>query len=295
MGYIFSIITSVFFTLYIIPKKLSKQTPVRYSLFQGIGFFAGGAVGYLLFSLFGNTGADTLANPYIAVSAAAGVVWFAASMFFLTGIDRLGLSRSNQWKNLQGPAGAILSLIFLSEHTQTKLVFVILAILFILGSALLLNISDGKDKKGDNSGILYSLLSAVLFGIYATLQKFGTNKGLMYSQLFMISLAVMVSAMVYITIREKSPAALLEIKNRECIPGLAGGVLFYFTAVLTTISYRHLPASIAFTIIQLNALWTVLAGVLIFHETSFKKNWQRIISGLVFAVAGVIMLLFAQR
>ena len=295
MGYIFSIITSVFFTLYVIPKKLSKATPLHYSLFQGIGFFAGGAAGFLIFSLTSSSATDNLGNPYLIYSVVAGVVWFAASMFFLTGIDKLGLSRSNQWKNLQGPAGAILSLIFLSEHTETKILFVVLAILFILGSALLLNISKGEEKTGSRSGIIYSLASALLFGIYATLQKFATNHGLMYAQLFVISAAVMLSAFVYILIKERDLSIVRMIAKKDNSLGLLGGLLFYFTAVLTTISYSYLPASIAFTIIQLNSLWTVLSGVLIFREIDFRKNWQRILLGLVFAVAGVIMLLFAQR
>ena len=137
MGYIFSIITSVFFTLYIIPKKLSRQTPVRYSLFQGIGFFAGSCAAYIILLISGSSPSDRLGAPVLWISALAGVIWFAASMLFLTAIDRLGLSRSNQWKNLQGPAGAVLSLIFLSEHAETRLVFIILAILFILGSCFL--------------------------------------------------------------------------------------------------------------------------------------------------------------
>lgn len=295
MGYIFSIITSVFFTLYVIPKKLSHATPLHYSLFQGIGFFAGGAAGFLIFSLTSSSVTDRLDNPALVCSAVAGVVWFAASMFFLTGIDKLGLSRSNQWKNLQGPAGAILSLIFLSEHAQTKILFVILAIAFILGSALLLNISKGEERASGRSGIIYSLISALLFGIYATLQKFGTNHGLMYAQLFAISAMVMISGFVYVFIREKSLSVVCDMAKKDNALGLLGGLLFYFTSVLTTISYSYLPASIAFTIIQLNSLWTVLAGVLVFREIDFKKNWQRILLGLVFAVAGVVMLLFAQR
>ncbi len=39
MGYLFAIISSLFFTFYVVPKKISKQTPTKYSLFMGLGFF----------------------------------------------------------------------------------------------------------------------------------------------------------------------------------------------------------------------------------------------------------------
>ena len=87
MGYLFAIITSVFFTAYVVPKKLTDQPPIRYSLFQGMGFFAASALTYLI-SIFlpapsdGNI-ADRIDSPVLLISLAAGVVWFSASMSFL--------------------------------------------------------------------------------------------------------------------------------------------------------------------------------------------------------------------
>ena len=39
MGYLFAVVSSLFFTAYVVPKKLSKQTPIKYSMFMGLGFF----------------------------------------------------------------------------------------------------------------------------------------------------------------------------------------------------------------------------------------------------------------
>jgi len=68
-----------------------------------------------------------------------------------------------------------------------------------------------------------------------------------------------------------------------------------FASFFSTLAYKYILDSIAFTIVQLNAVWTVLVGILIFKEIDFKKNWARILTGIVFAITGVIMLLFAQK
>ena len=39
LGYIFAILSSIFSALYVIPKKITKQKPIVYVMFMGIGFF----------------------------------------------------------------------------------------------------------------------------------------------------------------------------------------------------------------------------------------------------------------
>ena len=101
LGYIFAIISSMFFTAYVIPKKLSKQTPIKYSLFMGIGFFIISIIGFCINKITVNNPSETLLNPILLLSGFGGILWLIGSVFFLTAIDKIGLSRSNQWKNLQ--------------------------------------------------------------------------------------------------------------------------------------------------------------------------------------------------
>lgn len=119
LGYIFALISSLFFTAYVIPKKLSKQTPLKYSLFMGLGFFIISSIMFIINKLIVNDPFETLTNPILLLSGLGGILWLIGSIFFLTAIDKIGLSRSNQWKNLQGPIGAILTLTILSEFIET--------------------------------------------------------------------------------------------------------------------------------------------------------------------------------
>ena len=295
MGYIFAIISSLFFTAYIIPKKISKQSPLKYSLFMGLGFFIISIIGYLINKILIPNTQETLLNPILLLSALGGILWLVGSIFFLTAIDKIGLSRSNQWKNLQGPIGAMLTLIFLSEFMQTKVIYILLAIVFILISAMIFKIKNEQEKVVDKKGIIYAILSAMFFGTNALIQKYVTNNGLIYSQQVYFSGLVCISAFTYIIIKEKNVKFLFNIKSKDNVLGIVGGFLYFFASFFSTLSYKYIPGSIAFTIVQLNAVWTVLVGILIFKEIDLKKNWKRIMLGIVLAIIGVVMLLFAQN
>lgn len=293
MGFIYAVITSLFFTAYVIPKKLSRQTPFRYSVFQGIGFFAASAAAFLI-SRISPSATDHINSPILLLSCLTGIIWYTGSVFLLTSIDKMGLSRSNQWKNLQGPFGALFNMLFLAEYLNTNVFFIILASALILVSAVFFNVkSSGEDLKANRSGIIFGLLAAVFFGFNSMLQKYVSSRGFMYSQLLCMSLFVMISAFVFSLFKEKNLKVVGTLFKKENLPGLSAGAIYFFASFFSTHAYRLIPGSVAFTIIQLNAVWTVLVGVLIFKEIDFRKNRLRIFAGIICAIAGVVVLLFA--
>ena len=111
LGYMFPIISSLFFTIYILPRKFSKQKPIYYTMFVGLGFSIVSIIMYIGNQMLGSS-KEALWHPILLVSAFAGFSWMLGQLLLVTAIDKIGLSRSNQWKNLQGPIGSILILIF---------------------------------------------------------------------------------------------------------------------------------------------------------------------------------------
>ncbi len=126
MGYLLAFISSIFFSLYVIPRKLSDQPVLLFSLLTGIGFFISSTVLYLLQLLIGF---HEKLTPALLWSIPAGVVWATAFVLFVKSIDAVGFARSNQWKNLQGPIGVLLCLVILGEYASANPVFALLALL----------------------------------------------------------------------------------------------------------------------------------------------------------------------
>lgn len=290
LGYLFALASSLFFSAYIVPRKLSKQTPLAFSFFMACGFSLGSVIIYVLFP---NLHAHETVNPYLLWSVLAGVIWAISFVTFVTSIDIIGLSKSNQWKNLQGPIGALLSLLLFKEYTSTNPLYVVLAAGFVFISALFFTIPTPQDQKkiALKKGVVLALLSGVGFGSVAVLQKLVTIHVGIYLQQVVWSLTIVLSLMVIAIIKQK----ISELKNTDYKLSLIGGFLYLGASYFQLLSYKFIEASIGFTIIQMNALWTILIGILIFKEINLKVHGKRVAFGLVCALIGIGVLAFAKK
>ena len=177
---------------------------------------------------------------------------------------------------------------------QTRVEFVIAAVITIAISAYLFTIKKDEEKQIDKKSILLAITGACLFGINAMFQKLAVNKGLgIQTQQLYFSSFVFISAVVFILLKDHSLKELRRIKKKDNWLGILGGLLYFF-ASLTAITANHLiPASIAFTVIQFNAVWTILVGVLIFKEINWRRHWLRLLSGITLAIVSIGLLVMA--
>lgn len=295
IGYLLAGLTSLLFTIYIIPRKFSKQKPIYYTMFMGLGFSIVSIIMYIIFKVINPISSETLIHPMLGLSFINGVFWTIACILFVTSIDKIGVSRSAQWKNLQGPIGSILILIFFSEFLTTKLIYLILAIIIIFISAMILTIKSDNEKVVDKKGIIYLIIAAIFFGINAFLRKYVTNAGLIYSQQVYLSVSVFACSIIYILIKEKNLKELIRIKDKNNYLGIIAGAIYCVASYSFLLAYKYTQGSIVFTIVQLNAVWTILVGIFFFKEINFRKNWLRIITGIIFTIIGVILLLLSQK
>jgi len=291
LGYIYAIGSSLFFSLYIIPRKLSKLTPELFSFLMSFGFFIGTVFIYLTFP---STHLNEQFSPILYWSVAAGIIWAISFVSFVKSIDYLGLARSNQWKNLQGPIGVLLALLLLGESAQANPFFAIISALFIFSSALAFTISNGNDKVTEEKhGVIFALLSGLGFGTVAVIQKYVTSNIGVYTQQVVWSGTIFVSLFIYLLFRKN--IANLIIQSKKDIPlAFLGGLVYLGASYFQLFSYKYIAASIGFTLIQMNALWTILIGIFVFKEVSLKIHYKRVFIGLMCTIAGIIILAFAK-
>ena len=291
IGYLFALASSIFFSLYIVPRKLSKLSPMIFSFFMSVGFFIS-SVALLIIQLFMQF--NEKSSPVLFFTVLAGLIWATSIVLFVSSIDKIGLSRSNQWKNLQGPIGVFLSLIILKEFTKTNPFFALIAALSIFCSAVFFTISDKNKDKDRHKGIYLALLSAVGFGVVSIIQKYVTTTVGIYLQQVIWSLSILVSLLIFIMLFKKI-GQLIQTAKKEIFLGLGAGLLYFGASLFQLLSYNFLVNSISFTIIQMNALWTIGIGILIFKEIDLKKYYRNVLLGLFFTLFGIIFLLLAKK
>lgn len=294
MGFLFAIISSMFFGLYIIPKKLVKLDTKYYLFYMSLAFVSISIISYII-TFFNGSNNENIFHPVLLLVIVRGVSWFVASNLFLISIDKIGLSRSTQYKNLKGPLGVLLTLIFLSEFKETNVFLVILAALLTFISALLFTIKKDKNTKLDKAGIIYALVASLFLAINTLINKYVTTCGFVYSQQLYQSITIIIASVVYILIKDGNFNKLQSVALRNKMLAICGGLLYYFANFFNTIAFKYLPASIVFTIINMNGIWSILIGILIFKEVDFRKNYKRILMGIVLSIIAILALLFGNN
>lgn len=293
IGYVLAFLSSLFFGIYIIPKKLIKLDTKYYLFYMSLGFVSISVTSYLI-SLLNGTNNESLFNPVLLLIVLRGVSWFCASYLFLMAIDKIGISRSTQYKNLKGPLGVLFTLIFLSEFKVTNVSLVLLAALLTFISALLFTIKKDNNNKVDRTGIIYACIASLFLGLNALIQKYVTNCGFIYTQQLYQSITIMITSYLYIIIKDNNTKELRQIGLKNIMLAFIGGILYYFATYFNTLAYKHLPASIAFTIVNMSGIWSVFIGIIIFKEINFKKNFKRIILGIILSIVAIFALLFGK-
>src|SRR3989344_4557243 len=236
IGYILALVSSIFFGLYVVPRKLSKLEPIHFSLLMSLGFFAGSLVLYLLQPLLQFQ--ETI-SPALLWSLLAGVAIFVSALFFSATTPETG--------------------------------------------------------KANSRGILLAILAGVGFGIVTVINKYVTDNVGVYLQQVVWSFGIVLALVVYAFFKNNLPTVRTEITSREVALGILAGLLYLGASFFMLQSYKYIDASVGFTIIQLNALWTIAIGIFIFNEVYLKQHRSKVWWGILFAIVGVILLLFTQR
>lgn len=290
IGYALAVVSSLFFSLYIIPRKFTNLDPIYFSLLVGVGFFVSSSLLYLVRILFGFY---EIIHIEILWSILGGVLWAIGLVSLVNSIDLLGLTRSNQWKNLQGPIGVILSLVILIEYLYVNPAWAILAGLCVFLSAVLINAPNELESRAQNlRGILLALLSAVAFGSVTVINKYVVVEVGVYSQQVLWGFSIAAALFLYCLLY-KDIGEIKNVARKDIILGLVSGIVYLGASFFMLESYKYITASVGFTIIQLNTIWTFLIGVFFFHEIEVLRHYKRLALGLCFSLAAIAFLFLA--
>jgi glucose uptake protein GlcU len=291
LGYFYAFMASLGLSLYLLPRKFSTLSPAAYTMVFGVGFFITSVLYHL-----GSAKSAALTSPLLFFNFLGGVLWMIGFACFTTAIDRIGLSRSSQWRNLRGPFGIILSLWLLSEHKEIDVFSTVLAAALVFFSATLFSIRKDSEKKFDMLGIYLAVIAGLMFAIHWVILRYVSTGAVEASaQQLCFSTGLVLSGILYCRVMDKKSAVVKDTLSMNRLMPLLAGAMYFATTLFQIFSVQILPSSIALTIAQLNAIWTVLIGILIFKEIDTKKHWGRISLGLIFAGISIAVLFFGMK
>jgi glucose uptake protein GlcU len=283
-------------------------------MWMGIAYFVGTVI--LIAILWGLRieEPEDLLNPWHLLTVLRGFIWLLGMAASNLAIDKIGLTRFNQWKNVQGPVGSLLILFVLADVVGIKILWLVLGMAVMFASALMFQITTDTEKenltaskKNAKTGIALALFCGVCFGVTALFNSVVTRPAIVgdtftYSQLLYHSASLVIfSIIVYGILGDKfteSSTARQRFKNifnvdkKTWLPVMAGG-MFLLATLLTIHSYRLIPNPVAWSIMQLNVFWTVFIGLFVFKEINCKQHWLRLSLGVLMAIVACVLLFFA--
>lgn len=290
IGYILSIMTSIFFSIYVLPKKIVKEKTMYYTIFLTLGFLITSTILYSFFMLSGIC-KEMVSIPILFILILRGLFWFLSIYVYALAIEKIGIARAVLYQSLKTPFGVILTLFILGEFLTTNLFLIVLATILTFLSAILLTIKKSPNSQINKMGIIYAVISAILLATTNLLQKWVTNQGIVYSQHIFTAISSVFFAGFYVFLKDKNFKQVLSMSKKSKLFSTLGGCAFYFASFFQALAYQYLPGSIVTIIVQLSAVWSVLIGIVIFKEIDFKKHWKRISLGIVITVLSIIILL----
>lgn len=290
IGYFLATMTSIFFSIYVLPKKIVKEKTMYYTVFLTLGFLITSTVLYTFFVLSGIC-KEIVSLPIILILILRGFFWFLSIYVYSLAIEKIGMARAVLYQSLKTPFGVILTLFILGEFLTTNLFLIVLATVLTFLSAILLTIKKSSNTPIDKMGIIYAVISAILLATTNLLQKWVTNQGIVYSQHIFTALSSVFFACLYVLWKDKNWGEVFSMSKKSKLFSTLGGCAFYFASFFQALAYQYLPGSIVTIIVQLSAVWSVLIGILIFKEIDFKKHWIRISLGIMITVLSILILL----
>lgn len=289
LGYLFAVLSSIFLSLYIVPKKFNKTEPFVFTFFIGVGYFITSIIFVLIYSIFSKIN-EPIFSIYSLYSLLDGLLWTLASICYLKAIDLLGITRASTFKNLQGPISAILFLFVLSEFKNLNIWLVFLSLIFIFLSQVLFNVNKSGGKI-NFKGILLGILASIFFSFNSLVRKICAVNGLIFIEQIYASFVILILTFALLLLKNKlNKEVLLNKKNSL---GLISGVLYFFASTFMVLSYSYISGTITSTITKLSGLFSVFIGIIFFKEIDFKKNFLRVTLGCISIVIAVVLLLFS--
>lgn len=317
LGIIFSVIVSILFAVYAVPRKYSKQNVILYTMWMGIAYLVGTLILITIVWGFGFERPENLLSPWHLLTVLRGFVWVAGMSAYNLAIDKIGLTRFNQWKNIQGPVGSLLILLIVVPalglgQSAVKLLYLFLGVTIMFVSALLFQISSNTNdihlKRNTKLGIIFALFSGACFGITALLNNILSQPTIVgekftFAQLLFHSTSLIIfSIIIYMVLGNKANGSstakqrlkdIFRIDKKTWLPFIAG-TMFLAATLLSIYTYRLINnGAIPWSITQLNVFWTVIIGIFVYKEISFKQHWFRLTAGVLMAAVACVFLFLA--
>jgi len=291
IGFILGILSAVFFACYMVPQKLIRMDNTTFLWVMSLGVVLTSLIPYLL------TGCPHRATPtQIGLSLLCGLVWCLGTLSFASAIGHIGLALATPIKNTTGVIGTLVGLVAFQEWKTTQPLLCLLGSALIVAAAMFIGQTGPADvpRRSMAAGIFFSLVAAICYASYLYPMKLVVVAIGNWEFVPWMAAGIFLMATIAVLLRPNGLHDAFRYPPRDYALASLGGVSWAIALYCLNGSLASVGLAIAWSLAQLNTIPAVFFGIVLFHEISPRKQWPKLLLGLLAATAGTIMLGLAK-
>lgn len=284
--------------IFLIPRKKTTIPVLPYylSLTGGATILSGIiAAGMLLLGFKGFPSTFTQLGKGILL----GTVWAAGSLAYISGTDRIGLSRSTAIKNLTAIIGLLMGVWIFGEFSGTGWLRLFLTIsgcgMMLWASVALTRTLPNMESVGNTRGVGVSLSAALIFAVYASGVKIITSELNVFIIPLLTSLGGFLSALIFVTFRRDRVASFgywIKISFWEHQLAFLSGILWLAGTFCITLGIKLTGVALSWSMIPFGTVISVAIGVGLFREIDYRLHRKNLAVGMVGSITAAMILFF---
>lgn len=289
LGFIFGILSALFFACYMVPQKLVRQQTPTYLWWMSLGVLVTALIPFAMLGF--PMHADW---PARGTALLCGIVWALGTLSFAAAIARIGLAQATPIKNTTGVLGTLVGLVVLSEWRTTDPILCLLGSVAIVGSAIVIGAATPSTPRPTSAiGVCYALGAAVCYASYLYPMKRVLQQVSYVEFTLWMAAGILLMSTVNVLVTRHLRDVLAQ-PPRAALLAMLGGVSWALALFCLAAGLNYAGLAIAWSLAQLNTVPAVFIGMFAFHEVRWASQWPKITLGLVAAVAGTLLLALSK-
>lgn len=301
LGFIYSILATILYGLYAVPKQYTAASLRSFLFWMGAGLL----ITSVLICPIIETINDITFFQYLLMFS-SGIVWSIGMLGYISSLQYIGLARSTPIKNINGALGTIYGILIFHEFSINKPVPLVLAVIgsisVVISGALLgrLQITSERPDQSENSrnifiGIFWASVAAIAFSIYSIPMKIVLNQGIgPITFLFYMAQGCLIGNTLAALFTPRQ-SARITLRMHDYSLCLFAGFIWAIATIFSNLSVKIIGITISWPIVNLNTVVAVAYGIIILREIKISQHKPAFWSGIATTIIGVGLLAAAME
>ncbi len=286
---IYPVLAAFFFgSQYVPQKRLGKINTRNYNNTMTFGIFFT-AISFFLMNLIIETPKMNIVPVLLAFSS--GLIWQGSNILSITGINRIGMSKTSCLLNLISVFSFIFGITIYSEEIN---IFKIIGLgITVVGAIIVATTQKDETEKFDLKGVIYVLCAAFIISIFnvisidSMVSKYHPTISY-YSSVLMMSIGAIIGGFIF-NFRPKNLRIWMSEGKKFHLSALTGGFIWGCGILLTSYTLANFGLSFGVPIIQavmiiISTFW----GIVYFKEITKKTAIIKFLVGVIISIIGII-------